>query len=87
MLGVWALLLDQSADDVARSVDSALAGYATPYLSLFGIDPGPEYAAWLASRIPGAQVELWEGHGHYPHLVDPDRFVARLHQFWSSIPV
>jgi pimeloyl-ACP methyl ester carboxylesterase len=64
-----------------------LAGYAdhpTPYLALFGIDPGPGYAEWLARRVPGAVVETWEDHGHYPHLVDPDRFVDRIVAFWAG---
>lgn len=79
-LGVWGLLLEQSEEDVAATVDAALAGYATPYLALFGVDPGDGYAAWLAERIDGAEVEVWPEHGHYPHLVDPDRFVERLEE-------
>ena len=69
------------------TVDAMLAGYAdhpTPYLALFGIDPGPGYAEWLARRVPGAVVETWEDHGHYPHLVDPDRFVDRIVAFWAG---
>lgn len=86
ILGVWDLLLTQPVDEIARTVDEALGGYATapvPYLALFGIDPGDAYAQWLAERVPGAEVEYWADHGHYPHLVDPDRFVARLHDFWT----
>jgi pimeloyl-ACP methyl ester carboxylesterase len=45
---------------------------------LHGIDPGPDYAGWLRARVPDAMVEVWPDHGHYPHLVDPERFVARL---------
>ena len=72
---------------IAATVDAMLAGYAdhpTPYLGLFGIDPGPGYAEWLARRVPGAVVETWEDHGHYPHLVDPDRFVDRIVAFWAG---
>jgi len=28
--------------------------------------------------LPTATVERWADHGHYPHLIDPDRFAARL---------
>ena len=87
VLGVWELLLTQPVDEIARAVDAAFAGYAgrdVPYLALFGIDPGAGYATWLEERIPGAEVEYWDAHGHYPHLVDPDRFVARLRTFWPS---
>jgi pimeloyl-ACP methyl ester carboxylesterase len=27
------------------------------------------------------QLEEWAGDGHFVHLVDPDRFAARLRQF------
>jgi len=55
-----------------------------PYLSLHGIDPGPEYQEWLRSLIPHVEIEVWPGRGHYPHLVEPDRFVARLEEFWAG---
>ncbi|CAM3435591.1 alpha/beta fold hydrolase [Nocardioides dubius] len=31
--------------------------------------------------IPECQVEIFEGAGHFPHLEDPDRFAALLHEF------
>ncbi len=87
VLGVWELLLTEPVEEIATTVDVALAGYRgreVPYLALFGLDPGPGYADWLAERIAGSCVEYWDGAGHYPHLVDPDRFVARLRDFWTS---
>jgi pimeloyl-ACP methyl ester carboxylesterase len=84
VLGVWDVILTSSTDEIASVVDGALVGYdETRYLTVFGIDPGAGYAEWIASRIPGAVTEVWPDHGHYPHLVDPDRFVARLEQFWN----
>lgn len=58
-----------------------------PYLSIHGVDPGAEYAHWLADLIPGALVEVWPDLGHYPHLVEPARFVSRLAAFDSSLPM
>jgi pimeloyl-ACP methyl ester carboxylesterase len=87
VLGVWELLLTRPVDEIAGTVDAALSGYAgrnVPYLALFGLDPGDGYADWLAARIGGSTVEHWADHGHYPHLVDPDRFVARLLEFWAN---
>ena len=87
VLGVWELILTEPLETIERTVDEALgayAGRAIPYLALFGIDPGPEYADWLRSKIPGAQMLSWEGAGHYPHLVNPDRFVATVETFWST---
>lgn len=86
VLGVWELLLERDRAEVDAIVDALLAGYrehATPYLALFGVDPGDGYPAWIADRVPGAVTEVWHGHGHYPHLIDPGRFVDRLHDFWS----
>ncbi len=87
VLGVWELLLTEPEEQIAAIVDAALAGYAgndVAYLALFGIDPGPGYADWLGERIPNSSVEYWTDHGHYPHLVDPDRFVERVREFWFS---
>lgn len=39
----------------------SLAAYdcrSVPYLALFGIDPGPDYADWIAQYITGARAEL-----------------------------
>lgn len=36
------------------------------------------YAAWLTGLVPDALVEVWDGSGHMLHLVEPDRFAARL---------
>ena len=86
VLGVWEMILTMPADEIAAVVDGALAGYAgvdVSYLALFGIDPGADYGDWISSHIDGAVTEVWPDHGHYPHLVDPDRFVARLDEFWA----
>ncbi|MEZ5343602.1 MAG: alpha/beta hydrolase [Acidimicrobiales bacterium] len=88
VLGVWNDILTSSVDEMNAIVDAALLPYQTdpvPYLSLFGIDPGEGYGEWLSSRVPGAQVDYWEAHGHYPHLVDPERFVERVERFWASV--
>ncbi len=90
VLGVWGLLLTEPVESIAATVDAALGGYAgrdIAYLALFGIDPGDGYAEWLEARIPASVVEVWGStseYGHYPHLVDPDRFVRRLREFWAA---
>ena len=85
VLGVWEMMFAMSEDEIATVVDGALADYGdVRYLALFGIDPGPGYGEWLASHIANSEVEVWDGAGHYPHLVDPDRFVDRVRSFWVT---
>lgn len=83
VLGIWDLVLNAPREVLAAAVSDAAASVTCPYLSLHGIDPGPEYTGWLQDLVPSAVVEVWDGLGHYPHLVEPDRFVARLQEFWS----
>jgi pimeloyl-ACP methyl ester carboxylesterase len=84
VLAIWSPVLDQPLEALDAMVEQVAGAIAVPYLSLFGVDPGPEYGAWLATRIPTATVEVWADHGHYPHLVDPGRFLARLAAFEAS---
>ena len=88
VLGAWQMIFEQPTEEIDAAVDAILAGYRAspvPYLSLFGTDPGADYPGWLKGEIPGASVEVWADHGHYPHLVDRARFIDRLREFWSTI--
>lgn len=85
VLAIWAPVFESSPAELDAAVREATGGVSVPYLSLHGIDPGDGYAAWLADLVPGAQVEVWADHGHFPHLVDPDRFLARLAAFESTL--
>lgn len=84
VLGVWSAVLDSTHEALVARVEEMVRGIRCPYLAIHGIEPGPAYPAWLAALVPGATVEVWEGVGHYPHLVDPDRFVRRLNEFWAD---
>lgn len=81
VLGVWDLVFTASSDELDAVVDGVVGAISVPYLSLHGIDPGPDYADWLTSRVPTSTVEVWPDSGHYPHLIDPQRFVARVVEF------
>jgi pimeloyl-ACP methyl ester carboxylesterase len=85
VLAIWSLLLDTTPDELEKAVDGMVAGLTAPYLALDGIDPGPGHAEWLARRIPQAELEVWGGLGHYPHLVEPERFLARVRRFESDL--
>lgn len=81
VLGVWDLVLTAPVADLDAVVEQLAAAISVPYLALHGIDPGPGYAEWLTGLVPSATVELWPELGHYPHLVEPDRFVSRVLAF------
>ena len=85
VLAIWAPVLHASLDDLNALVSGMASAIKVPYLSLHGIDPGPHYGDWLKRLIPSATVEQWPDSGHYPHLVDPTRFVARLNAFVETL--
>lgn len=85
VLGVWNQILTTPAEELDAVVAAMTAGITAPVLSLHGIDPGPDYASWLATLIPAAETEIWADQGHYPHLIDPDRFLARVAAFDESL--
>jgi pimeloyl-ACP methyl ester carboxylesterase len=85
VLGVWAPLLDLEPADLDAMVATLAGAVTVPYLALHGIDPGPTYGPWLQAAIPTATLEVWEGDGHYPHLVHRERFLERLRLFESTL--
>jgi pimeloyl-ACP methyl ester carboxylesterase len=78
VLGVWSLVLDAAPDALDVLAASMLGAIDAPYLAIHGSDPGDDYRSWLASVMPQATVEVWEGDGHYPHLAHPDRLADRI---------
>lgn len=85
VLGIWDAVLTAPVAVLEDMVDAIVGGVRLPYLSLHGIDPGAAYAGWLQQAIPVATLEVWPEHGHYPHLVDPDRFVQRIGAFAAGL--
>lgn len=81
VLGIWGTVFDSTAEELDATVDALVGGVRSPYLALHGIDPGADYGRWLCGAVPTATFEVWADHGHYPHLVDPARFLARLAEF------
>ena len=84
VLGIWEVLLSAPSEEIQNLVETTFAGVTAPYLALHGADPGDGYGDWLRALVPSAVVETWDGLGHYPHLVDPKRFVARLEDHWTT---
>jgi pimeloyl-ACP methyl ester carboxylesterase len=84
VLGTWASVLESTPEELDATVEQLATAITVPYLAIHGLDPGDSYAPWLTALVPTATVELWPDHGHYPHLVDPDRFIDLATQFWNS---
>jgi pimeloyl-ACP methyl ester carboxylesterase len=85
VLGIWSVLLDTTPEQLDAIVDAMVLPITAPYLELNGFDLGSDYTAWLQSKLPRASVETWDGVGHYPHLVRPAEFLARLADFEASL--
>ena len=85
VLDIWGSVFELAEDELAEMVTNLAGAIQAPYLSLHGTDPGEDYEAWLASLVPQAVVERWEGAGHYPHLAEPERFLARLADFEATL--
>ncbi|KTS60150.1 hypothetical protein NS206_11790 [Microbacterium testaceum] len=82
VLGMWRPLLEDSPEELTELVGRLTKIPAdVPYLVITGLDAGPEYAAWLQQEIPHTVHEVWQPPTHYPHLVDPARFVQRVEAF------
>lgn len=85
VLGTWDSVLHGTVEELDATVEALAGAITVPYLALHGIDPGPGYAEWLTGLVPSATVEVWADHGHYPHLVDPARFIARVAEFEAQV--
>ncbi len=85
VLGTWASIFESTPAELDAMVDVLIGAVTVPYLALHGDDPGPDYVTWLTARVPTATVEVWPGHGHYPHLVDTPRFLKRLAAFQQQV--
>ncbi len=73
-------LLERPLDEVVRWRDEGLSqlGRArTPYLALQTARVDREERAFLAARVPQAEVVVWSVGHHFPHVSEPVRF-ARL---------
>ena len=82
-------LLERPLDEVVRWRDeglSQLGRVGTPYLALQTARVDREEGAFLAARVPQAEVVVWPVGHHFPHLADPARFAALLAGLAAAAP-
>jgi pimeloyl-ACP methyl ester carboxylesterase len=87
VLGIWGAVLESSPEQLDSMIEGMIGALTVPYLSLHGIDPGEGYTTWLMRLLPTAAVEVWPDQGHYPHLVQPRRFLERVLDFDRRVVV
>jgi pimeloyl-ACP methyl ester carboxylesterase len=81
VLGYWAEVLDEPAEDVTerRLRDLAtIRSSGTPYRYVTGVEPNPEYRQWLESELPDITITVLPDSGHFPQLAHPARFAKLL---------
>lgn len=69
-------LLERPLDEVVRSHDEGLSRLrraCTPYIALHANPVDPAERAWLADRLPQAEIVVRPVGHHFPHLADPAR--------------
>ena len=72
---------------VITMLDRCYLTRGVPTLLLWGADDSviPVRHAGLAHEaMPGSQLEIFEGAGHFPHRSDPDRFLRVVEEFLKS---
>jgi pimeloyl-ACP methyl ester carboxylesterase len=84
VLEVWQSAAEGSAPEVNTAISALASAVSVPLLSIHGQQPRPTYHQWLSSHVAQVSIETWHRHGHYPHLVDTDRFVTRISQFLEA---
>ncbi len=86
VVGIWRQLFESTDEEIDALVETMLLpNLRVPYLALHGSEPGDDYRDWLTRLVPTATVEVWDGDGHWLHLVEPDRFAARVRDFVAKI--
>lgn len=85
VLAIWAAVLEAEIEDIESMTASLASAITVPYLSIHGTDPGEDYEDWLSDLVADVRIEQWNGLGHYPHLVESDRFFELLTEFEGEI--
>lgn len=80
VLGYWDQVLTTDPVELQVWIDDQTSSAHAPCLAVFGRRATDGERERL-HRMPDAQIEEWDGDGHFVHLVDPARFTTRLRAF------
>jgi pimeloyl-ACP methyl ester carboxylesterase len=70
-------ILDGPLEPIVARRDEGLArlrAARTPFVSLYATEVDPRERAFLAERLPQAEIAVWPVGHHFPHVSDPRRF-------------
>jgi pimeloyl-ACP methyl ester carboxylesterase len=81
VVGYWQELMDADVDALQRRIEHEAGRIEVPALLLFGQRLPAADRDYIEAHVPRGEVEEWDGDGHCLHLVEPDRFAARLREF------
>jgi pimeloyl-ACP methyl ester carboxylesterase len=79
--GYWREVLDEPPGRLAGKTADGLAALRdakVPYLFVAGHELDDDYLNWQNQMLPQAEVTVWPGSGHFPHLAQPGRFAELL---------
>jgi pimeloyl-ACP methyl ester carboxylesterase len=80
VLGYQEQVLNTDPAELQAWIDDMASRVDCPCLAVFGRSVTDGERERL-SKLPDVQIEEWVGDGHFVHLVDPERFTARLLAF------
>jgi len=86
VVGYWDEVLRSEAGALQARIDDGLATIDVPVLAVFG-RAFPDGGDHGLARVRDLELEEWPGLGHFPHLVEPDRFTERLREFIDRVAI
>ena len=80
-LGYFEELMRSDPDELQAWIEEIADAIAVPSLLVFGQRLSREERDYTLAHLPLAQIDEWDGRGHFVHLAEADRFAARLRTF------
>ena len=81
VLGYWDELLRATPEQLQARIDDTAAKIRAPFLAVFGHTLDEQEKQHFRRLVRAAEIEEWPDRGHVLHLMEPDRFAARLASF------
>jgi pimeloyl-ACP methyl ester carboxylesterase len=81
VVGNWSDLVERTPEELEVWITGGVAklrAAGVPVVSVAGIEPSANEAAWLEANLPSIRMLVWPGSGHFPHLAYPGRFAGLL---------